>query len=63
MQVNHPSESAIELVLQLDEPLAFLPTIHQHSGPGHAAGARLLFQLASGRAREGRFLIRNVPGG
>ncbi len=51
MQVNHLSESAIELVLQLDEPLAFLPD-NTSTFRSRARRARLLFQLASGRARR-----------
>ncbi len=61
-QVNCLSDTAIELVVALDEPLAFLRAIYQHSDTGHASCPRLLIQLAAG-SLEGRFLIRNVPGG
>ena len=42
-QVNLLSDTAIELVVALDEPLAFLPGQYaQHSGAGYASCPRLL---------------------
>ncbi len=55
-QVNLLSDTAIELVVALDEPLAFLPgRVRQHSGAGHASCPRLLIQLATGFPRRGVF--------
>lgn len=63
MQVNHLSETAIELVLQLDEPLAFLPGQYINiQVPGTQQVRAYSFSSLPGE-REGRFLIRNVPGG
>lgn len=63
MQVNHLSETAIELVLQLDEPLAFLPGQYINiQVPGTPQVRAYSFSSLPGE-REGRFLIRNVPGG
>jgi benzoate/toluate 1,2-dioxygenase reductase subunit len=60
-QVNCLSDTAIELVVALDEPLAcrdststFRCRARRMSAPTHSARCRVL---------EGRFLIRNVPGG
>ena len=63
MQVNHLSETAIELVLQLDEPLTFLPGQYINiQVPGTPQVRAYSFSSLPGE-REGRFLIRNVPGG
>ncbi|GHK51356.1 hypothetical protein KPZU09_10920 [Klebsiella pneumoniae] len=62
-QVNLLSDTAIELVVALDEPLAFLPGQYvniQVPGTLHVRAYSFSSQPGS---LEGRFLIRNVPGG
>ncbi len=62
-QVNLLSDTAIELVVALDEPLAFLPGQYvniQVPGTPHVRAYSFSSQPGS---LEGRFLIRNVPGG
>jgi len=61
--VNLLSDTAIELVVALDEPLAFLPGQYvniQVPGTLHVRAYSFSSQPGS---LEGRFLIRNVPGG
>lgn len=61
--VNALSESALELVVALDEALVFLPGQYINiQVPGTPHVRAYSFSSLSG-AREGRFLIRNVPGG
>ncbi|HCB1501061.1 TPA: ring-hydroxylating dioxygenase ferredoxin reductase family protein [Klebsiella michiganensis] len=63
LQVNLLSDTAIELVVKLDEPLAFLPGQYINIQlPGTSQVRAYSFSSLPG-TREGRFLIRNVPGG
>ncbi|ELN2736100.1 ring-hydroxylating dioxygenase ferredoxin reductase family protein [Pluralibacter gergoviae] len=63
VEVSLLSETAIELVVQLDEPLAFLPGQYINiQVPGSTQVRAYSFSSLPG-SREGRFLIRNVPGG
>lgn len=63
LQVNLLSDTAIELVVELDEPLAFLPGQYINiQVPGTTHVRAYSFSSLPG-SREGRFLIRNVPGG
>ena len=62
-QVNCLSDTAIELVVALDEPLAFLPGQYINIQiPGTPHVRAYSFSSLPG-SLEGRFLIRNVPGG
>lgn len=62
-QVNLLSDTAIELVVALDEPLAFLPGQYVNiQVPGTLHVRAYSFSSLPG-SLEGRFLIRNVPGG
>ncbi|HBQ6397333.1 TPA: ring-hydroxylating dioxygenase ferredoxin reductase family protein [Klebsiella pneumoniae] len=62
-QVNLLSDTAIELVVALDEPLAFLPGQYVNiQVPGTPHVRAYSFSSLPG-SLEGRFLIRNVPGG
>ncbi|STW82891.1 benzoate dioxygenase, ferredoxin reductase component [Klebsiella pneumoniae] len=62
-QVNLLSDTAIELVVALDEPLAFLPGQYINiQVPGTPHVRAYSFSSLPG-SLEGRFLIRNVPGG
>lgn len=62
-QVNLLSDTAIELVVALDEPLAFLPGQYINiQVPGTTHVRAYSFSSLPG-SLEGRFLIRNVPGG
>lgn len=63
VQVTMLSDTAIELVVQLDEPLTFLPGQYINiQVPGTPQVRAYSFSSLAG-SREGRFLIRNVPGG
>jgi len=60
-QVNLLSDTAIELVVALDEPLAFLPGQYINiQVPGTTHVRAYSFSSLPG-SHEGRFLIRNVP--
>lgn len=62
-QVNLLSDTAIELVVVLDEPLDFLPGQYINiEVPGTPQARAYSFSSLPG-SREGSFLIRNVPGG
>ena len=62
-QVNCLSDTAIELVVALDEPLDFLAGQYVNiQVPGTPHVRAYSFSSRPGSA-EGRFLIRNVPGG
>lgn len=63
VEVSLLSDTAIELVVQLDEALAFLPGQYVSiQVPGTPHSRAYSFSSLAGE-REGRFLIRNVPGG